>query len=335
MENAGGAWTTTYTLYDGDNPLLQEVYTAAGRIQTNFNVIVGGKILAQYKMVYPSTESVLYFYVDNLSSRRVVVDATGNAIDRIRYSAWGVATQDVGTDNLRSFTGKDYDATGLIYFNARYYDPIVGRFLTEDPSRNGGNWYGYCGDNPVNRIDLTGMAQILADDISGNAVVVFPGEDVKKDTSVVITRNVAPEAYQSSNPPAFYQDKLSVNVRGKAIAIMPGQASASAKGPKAYNTTVENLKEGTYKGTLEATVRSGNFENIIRIDGRDILVHPDEFNAKTRANEWHTPCSAGCTVTRIGDFKVLVSTLQGLGFSYRSPTDSNLDSITLTYRKNY
>jgi RHS repeat-associated protein len=90
-------------------------------------------------MVYPSTSSVVCFYLDNLNSRRVVLNSTGTVVDRYRYSAWGVATQDVGSDDYRSFTGKDYDATGLLYFNARYYDPTTGRFLTEDPSRNDGN----------------------------------------------------------------------------------------------------------------------------------------------------------------------------------------------------
>lgn len=47
---------------------------------------------------------------------------------------------------------------GLIYFNARYYDPLTGRFLTEDPSRKGVNWYAYCENNPVNRIDPSGRA---------------------------------------------------------------------------------------------------------------------------------------------------------------------------------
>ncbi len=156
-EDAGGTWKTTYTLYDGDNPLMQEVYTASGRIQVTFNVIVGGKILAQYKRVYPSADSVVYFYLDNLDSRRVVLDSSGAVIDRYRYSAWGVATQDAGSDDYRSFTGKDYDATGLIYFNARYYDPVVGRFVTEDPARKGTGWYTYCENDPVNRVDLKGL----------------------------------------------------------------------------------------------------------------------------------------------------------------------------------
>jgi RHS repeat-associated protein len=43
-----------------------------------------------------------------------------------------------------------------IYFNARYYDPEVGRFLTEDPSRKGTSWYTYCNNNPLTFTDQTG-----------------------------------------------------------------------------------------------------------------------------------------------------------------------------------
>lgn len=56
---------------------------------------------------------------------------------------------------------------GRNYFNARYYDPTTGRFLTEDPSRQGSNWYAYCGNNPINRVDLTGRYDV--DDTSRGA----------------------------------------------------------------------------------------------------------------------------------------------------------------------
>jgi hypothetical protein len=108
---------------------MQEIYTASGRIQTVFNIIVDDQILAQYKMVFPSTQTKMYFYLDNLGSRSVVLSSTPTVMDRFHYSAWGVYTQDsMGSDSLASFTGKDYDASGLIYFNARYYDPTTGRF---------------------------------------------------------------------------------------------------------------------------------------------------------------------------------------------------------------
>jgi RHS repeat-associated protein len=107
-----------------------------------------------------STLSVANIYLDNLDSRRVVLNSSAAVIDRYHYSAWGIATQEIGSDHYESFTGKEYDATGLIYFNARYYDPTVGRFLTEDPSRKGVNWYAYCENDPVNKVDPTGRADI-------------------------------------------------------------------------------------------------------------------------------------------------------------------------------
>jgi hypothetical protein len=39
---------------------------------------------------------------------------------------------------------------------ARYYDPEVGRFASEDPGRNGENWYWYANSNPVCNVDPDG-----------------------------------------------------------------------------------------------------------------------------------------------------------------------------------
>ena len=59
------------------------------------------------------------------------------------------------------FTGKKYDpGTGLVYFGGRFYDPEVGRFITQDPGKQGLNWYEYCNDNPLNNIDLDGQTAI-------------------------------------------------------------------------------------------------------------------------------------------------------------------------------
>ncbi len=64
------------------------------------------------------------------------------------------------------FTGKDYDeAAGLYYFNARWYDAELGRFTTEDPARDGLNWYVYVRNNPLRYVDPTGLVNwdVVAD----------------------------------------------------------------------------------------------------------------------------------------------------------------------------
>jgi len=59
-----------------------------------------------------------------------------------------------------NFTGQRLDSvTGLLYYNARYYDPFSGRFTTADTVENNANGmdpYAYVGDDPVIRIDPTG-----------------------------------------------------------------------------------------------------------------------------------------------------------------------------------
>jgi RHS repeat-associated protein len=62
----------------------------------------------------------------------------------------------VGADGEQSFTGKKQDSTGLLYFGARFYDPEIGRFITQDPAKQDLNWYAYCGNNPINRVDPDG-----------------------------------------------------------------------------------------------------------------------------------------------------------------------------------
>jgi len=43
------------------------------------------------------------------------------------------------------------------HYNARWYDAGTGRFISEDPARDGSNWYIYCSNNPIKYIDPTGM----------------------------------------------------------------------------------------------------------------------------------------------------------------------------------
>jgi RHS repeat-associated protein len=64
------------------------------------------------------------------------------------------------------FTGQIKDTVGLYYFNARYYDPGLGRFISPDPATRMGmplsveemvNPYMYCRNNPVRYVDPTGL----------------------------------------------------------------------------------------------------------------------------------------------------------------------------------
>ncbi len=89
-----------------------------------------------------------------------VADSDGNAREYF-YNAYGEIFRVFGAEleNPLLYCGEYYDAeSGFIYLRNRYYDPSIGRFITEDPARNGLNWYAYCGNNPVMYTDRTGLA---------------------------------------------------------------------------------------------------------------------------------------------------------------------------------
>jgi RHS repeat-associated protein len=70
---------------------------------------------------------------------------------------WGEVQGSLGTGRgYCANLGHPEDETGLVYMRARYYEPATGRFISEDPSRDGVNWYAYCENQPNDRADSNG-----------------------------------------------------------------------------------------------------------------------------------------------------------------------------------
>jgi len=98
-----------------------------------------------------------YILTDHLGSAIAVLDEAGNLLSTMDYSAFG-ESGDVSPVLAPIYTGKQWDSdAGLYYFNARWYDPELGRFTTEDPIKDGGNWYAYVGNRPLVATDPSGL----------------------------------------------------------------------------------------------------------------------------------------------------------------------------------
>lgn len=70
-------------------------------------------------------------------------------------------------DDPFGYCGEYYDAElDMVYLRNRYYSPEIGRFITEDPIKDGFNWYVYCGNNPIMFVDPIGSEYIV---VSGGA----------------------------------------------------------------------------------------------------------------------------------------------------------------------
>jgi RHS repeat-associated protein len=108
----------------------------------------------------------LYYVLgDHLGSTSLVVDESGAEQGHVIYDAYGQVVENTLSEGLtdRLFTGQTWDDTiGLYFYNARYYDPLVGQFtqpdsLVADPlNPRAWNRFSYTYGNPVNYIDPTG-----------------------------------------------------------------------------------------------------------------------------------------------------------------------------------
>lgn len=143
-------------LHDGLNP-VQEL-DANGQVTAH--LIQGPGLDHILSRIQGGT--VRHFATDALGSTMALIDPTGAVKTSYKYDPFGTATVTGETGNPFQFTGRENDpGTGLMYYRARYYHPKTQRFISEDPIGFAGgdvNLYGYVGNNPVNLVDLLGLA---------------------------------------------------------------------------------------------------------------------------------------------------------------------------------
>lgn len=125
--------------------------------------LIGTTLLAATLAAQAGTTITRYVMTDPLGNPVAKTDSTGAVIWRQSYTPYGEQYQQADPDGP-GFTGHRNDAaTGLVYMQARYYDPKIGRFLSVDPvgfsvdKLGHFNRYDYAGDNPINRIDSSGL----------------------------------------------------------------------------------------------------------------------------------------------------------------------------------
>jgi RHS repeat-associated protein len=108
-----------------------------------------------------------YLHTDHLGSASLATDATGGVASEMRYYPYG-QTRSGTMDTDRRYTGQRWEAgIGLYDYNARYYDPALGRFVQADtivPSPanpQSYNRYTYVENNPLKYIDPYGFEKVI------------------------------------------------------------------------------------------------------------------------------------------------------------------------------
>lgn len=156
----GIATTATYSyLYDNAAIALEILTDDSGTTKTFYTHGPG----IDEPLALERSGLYYYFHADGLGSLTAITDQSRNIVQSYEYSSFGAVTQSTEFRNSFTYTGREWDPeTGLYYYNARYYDPIVGRFISKDPiGFDGGdvNLYAYVGNNITNFTDPTGLTK--------------------------------------------------------------------------------------------------------------------------------------------------------------------------------
>ena len=199
LTSAGGI---TYT-YDAEN---RRISSTTGGQTTRYIYSRGGsldRLLAKLNpdgsttryvygtgLLYEETTSAsgsaspaVYYHFDWRGDTVALSDPSGNVTARLSYSPYGERTIESGTVSTPfCFNGKwgvITEQSGLLYMQARFYSPVMRRFLNEDPSgfNGGSNLHVYADGNPIDFMDPYGLGPVQTNDggITGG-IMGFGGE---------------------------------------------------------------------------------------------------------------------------------------------------------------
>ena len=170
--------TTTTFQYDGDGGRVQKT------VGSTTTVYVGKLYVCENgactKMIFAGSQQVAeievnsgttqYYHPDHLGSTSVITDSFGVKVQGLTYYPFGDTVPVSGAEEVRfKYTGKERDeSTGLYFYEARYYDPFLGRFISADTivpdplDPQALNRYSYALNNPILYTDPTGNFSFAA-----------------------------------------------------------------------------------------------------------------------------------------------------------------------------
>jgi len=211
-------------------------------------------------MVTPSGASYSYHY-DATGNTVAMTDGSQAVVNRYAYTPYGqIVGKAESVPQPFQYVGQSgvmAEPNGFYYMRARYYDPEVGRFVSEDPiGFEGGdvNLYAYVGGNPVMFVDPEGEIAVLPI-IAG----VAAAKGIAIGTAYVGTKIAQWAANRAGGDFSNYDlnqtFKLPVALAG-AETLAVGGIAAVARAPQIATAVLSN--PGTYQSAIDAT--QGFFE---------------------------------------------------------------------------
>jgi RHS repeat-associated protein len=276
--------TNTTIFVVNPNTKLPQVLMRIKNGVTNY-YIYGDGLLYQVTETATATNTLTYHY-DYRGSTIALSADNGLVTDRIEYSAYGLTTYRAGVnDTPFLFNGRygvQTDPNGLLYMQARYYNPYLCRFLNPDPTgfKGGLNMFAAFNGNPVSYLDPFGLNAGTTGDSSWTwmglynsiASAVVPGQ---------VAWNNAMSAWQAGNYGTAAMDTANMIGQQALFVLTLGGSSAATPTLNAAESETIQLTSGaqqtlagTQNGILIGTVENGQV-NLFETAAGQIEGHSD------------------------------------------------------------
>lgn len=147
------------TIYKGD---IYEQRIEGDEVTDILYISVNNRRIAQIEKKN-GRSMVKFYHPDHLGSGNLITDEDSSVVEYNHFMPYGEMLEgSVGAETNNLFNGKELDeSTGLYNYDARQYNPVIGRFISPDdriaaydPQQI--NPYAYCRNNPVKYIDPSG-----------------------------------------------------------------------------------------------------------------------------------------------------------------------------------